>query len=261
MKKIGTATESYEKWAGGFIPLIKPDIARKHDEMAAGPFPFLRATFYRWAEIWPQLRPRDASAPEVLGVGDLHIENFGTWRDAEGRLVWGVNDFDEAAPLPYTNDLTRLATSAIIAIREASLHLSPETACIAIRRGYENALTKGGEAFVLAERHDWLRTLCASALREPVGFWKKMDALPDETEPVPDSARVALEHLLPRRDLEYKVKHRLAGLGSRGRPRFVALTNWQGGRIAREAKALMPSAVWWASGDRVRDLTSFIRRS
>jgi len=36
----------------------------------------------------------------VLAVGDLHVENFGTWRDAEGRLIWGVNDFDEAWRLP-----------------------------------------------------------------------------------------------------------------------------------------------------------------
>ena len=48
----------------------------------------------------------------VLAIGDLHLENFGTWRDAEGRLVWGINDFDEAWALPYTNDLIRLATSA-----------------------------------------------------------------------------------------------------------------------------------------------------
>lgn len=255
MRKIGTATESYEKWVGGFIRLNKTDLRRKHDEMAGGAFAFLRATFYRWAQIWPELRPRDAAAPEVWGVGDLHVENFGTWRDAEGRLVWGVNDFDEAAPLPYTSDLTRLATSALIAIRETTLHLSQETACNAIRRGYENAMAAGGEAFVLAERHDWLRDLCTSSLRDPVKFWKKMDELKDEMEAVPDSARVALERLLPRRDLEYKVKHRLAGLGSRGRPRFVALTNWQGGRIAREAKALLPSAVWWASGnDREGDI-------
>jgi uncharacterized protein (DUF2252 family) len=53
-----------------------------------------------------------ADAPQVLAVGDLYTENFGTWRDAEGRLVWGVNDLDEAHPLPYTNDLVRLATRA-----------------------------------------------------------------------------------------------------------------------------------------------------
>ena len=52
--------------------------------------------------------------PKVLAVGDLHIENFGTWRDSEGRLVWGVNDFDETWRLPYTQDLVRLTTSTLI---------------------------------------------------------------------------------------------------------------------------------------------------
>ena len=56
-----------------------------------------------------------ARAPRALAVGDLHVENFGTWRDVEGRLIWGINDFDEAWRLPYTNDLVRLATSALLA--------------------------------------------------------------------------------------------------------------------------------------------------
>ena len=48
----------------------------------------------------------------MLAVGDIHIENFGTWRDNDGRLIWGVNDFDEAAEMPYALDLVRLTTSA-----------------------------------------------------------------------------------------------------------------------------------------------------
>ena len=54
-------------------------------------------------------------APQVLCVGDLHLENFGTWRDADGRFVWGVNDFDEAAAMPFVLDLVRLATSIRLA--------------------------------------------------------------------------------------------------------------------------------------------------
>ena len=57
--------------------------------------------------------PDLANAPSVLAVGDIHLENFGTWRDAEGRLVWGVNDYDEAAEMPYILDLVRLAVSAL----------------------------------------------------------------------------------------------------------------------------------------------------
>jgi uncharacterized protein (DUF2252 family) len=50
-------------------------------------------------QAWPEVCPDLAKAPKVLAVGDLHVENFGTWRDVEGRLVWGINDFDEAAAL------------------------------------------------------------------------------------------------------------------------------------------------------------------
>jgi uncharacterized protein (DUF2252 family) len=74
-------------------------------------------------------------APTVLAIGDLHVENYGTWRDAEGRLVWGINDFDEAFPLPYTIDLVRLATSARLAIQPGHLSLTSAPACAAILEG------------------------------------------------------------------------------------------------------------------------------
>jgi uncharacterized protein (DUF2252 family) len=55
-------------------------------------------------------------------MGDWHVDSFGTWRNLEGRLTWGINDFDEAWPLPYTKDLVRLAASAKLAIDSKLLH-------------------------------------------------------------------------------------------------------------------------------------------
>ena len=63
---------------------------------------------------------------------------------------------------------------------------------------------------------------------------------------VPQSARAALDHLMPDLGLPYSLRRRVSGLGSLGRPRFLALADWQGGKIAREAKALGPSACAWA---------------
>src|SRR5512135_491147 len=137
---IVEATHSYEKWLGDRIALIGADLAQKHLHMAEGVFPFLRATFYRWMQLWPEQCPSCAAAPRVLAVGDLHVENFGTWRDAEGRLVWGINDFDEAYELPYTLDLVRLATSAHLAIDGAHLKLPHKEACAFILSGYSDAL-------------------------------------------------------------------------------------------------------------------------
>ncbi len=57
-----------------------------------------------------------------------------------------------------------------------------------------------------------------------------------------------LKQAMPERALPFRVAHRRAGLGSLGRERFTAIAEWRGGKIAREAKALLPSACVWAAG-------------
>jgi hypothetical protein len=239
---IKEATTRYESWLAARTPVLQHDLALKHEAMALGSFPFLRATFYRWAASWEAIVGDVARAPRVLAVGDLHVENFGTWRDAEGRLVWGVNDFDEAWRLPYTNDLVRLATSALVAIDYHDLDIGAKRAVETILDGYREALDAGGHAFVLAEHHTALREMAVHRLHDPERFWEKLESLPTVKGPVPKDVLGVLRHALPERDLEMRIVHRVAGLGSLGRPRFVALATWRGGRIAREAKALVPSA-------------------
>ena len=110
---IVQSVTAYESWLRAQLgsQTVESDIEAKHRKMCLGPFPFLRGTYWRWAETVPDLvkdlTPALAAAPSVLAVGDIHLENFGTWRDAEGRMVWGVNDFDEAADMPYVLDLNR----------------------------------------------------------------------------------------------------------------------------------------------------------
>ena len=251
--KIKKATQGYESWLAKRIDLLDADLKKKHDAMAQDVFPFLRATFYRWMQLWPQVCAAEARAPVVLAVGDLHVENFGTWRDVEGRLVWGINDFDEAYDLPYTIDLVRLAASAHIAVREAKLKIGPKDACDAILAGYKKGLHSGGHPFVLAEEHAWLHALVTTVLRNPQQFWKKLDGLPAWKGRVPKSALKALERMLPEEDLEYRIVHRIAGLGSLGRERLVAIANYRGAQIAREAKALAPSACVWAATTKVSE--------
>ena len=240
------ATRAFEEWLGHRTDLVKKDLRIKHASMKAAVFPFLRATFYRWAQIWPRVCPDLAKGPQVLAVGDLHVENFGTWRDVEGRLIWGVNDFDETHPLSYANDLVRLAVSAHLAAQDGHLPLKHNDICDSLLDGYRVILRSGGMPFVLGENHEWLREIAESKLRDPVHFWAKIDALPTVKGDVPISAIDALEHLMPARDLVYRLARRVAGLGSLGHARYVAITDWKGGRIAREAKALVSSACYWA---------------
>jgi hypothetical protein len=246
METIRQCTERYEKWLGKRLVLLRNDLQYKHSEMSLTPFSFLRATFYRWISQWPEFNSDLASAPRVLAVGDLHVENFGTWRDSEGRLVWGINDFDEAYPLPYTQDLVRLAASAHLAIAQQHLSLDPNDACDCVLRGYNFGLARGGGIWTLGEHHHWLRGLALNESRDPVRFWEKMDQWPTLRRHVPDSARKAMERLLPKTAHPYRVIHRRAGLGSLGRERYVAIAQWNGGKIAREAKALCESACRWS---------------
>jgi hypothetical protein len=270
---IVKATSAYETWLARHIRVLPADLQRKHQAMAQDVFPFFRATFYRWMQIWPKVCPDADRAPRMLAVGDLHVENFGTWRDVEGRLVWGINDFDEVYELPYTIDLVRLAASAHVAIRESRLAIAAKDACDAILTGYKKSLEMGGVPYILAEEHDWLRHMMTSVLRDPVQFWTKLNSLPTLKGRVPKSARRAIERMMPQPDLEYRVVHRIAGLGSLGRERYVAIASCSGARVAREAKALAPSACVWASGGKlseriryqealnqsVRDVDPFVR--
>jgi hypothetical protein len=246
LPNIIEATADYEKWLARHITIVRSDLALKHQHMAEAAFPFFRATFYRWAQLWPVVCPDLAKAPRVLAIGDLHVENFGTWRDIEGRLIWGVNDFDEAWPAAYTVDLVRLTASAYLAIEAEHLAVTRREACEAIEQGYRDAIAEGGAPFVLAEQHRWLRLLALSKLRDPIQFWTKIEACPRCPEKPPKAVLELLHASIPLRKPKYETRRRIAGLGSLGHPRVLALARWHGAHLVREAKELRPSAWVWA---------------
>ena len=248
--KFIAATASYDAWLRQRCEVYGPDLAHKTIEMAESAFAFHRGTYYRWAQTWAKRVPEVADAPRVLAVGDLHVENFGTWRDADGRLVWGVNDFDDADDLPYANDLLRLAASVRFAKTSAGLNLKFSKACRWMLDGYRAHLEAGGGPFVLEEHHPELRALAMAERREPVEFWAKLARVLESpaVEP-PEEAQRAMLSSLPEGPKELHFRRReKAGVGSLGKPRFVLLAEWAGSWIAREAKAIAPPATAWADG-------------
>jgi uncharacterized protein (DUF2252 family) len=88
-------------------------LALKYRAMRASAFAFLRGTCHLFYEELPEsglLR----NAPLVWVCGDLHLENFGSYK-ADNRLVYfDLNDFDEAVLAPCTWDLLRLLTSVLV---------------------------------------------------------------------------------------------------------------------------------------------------
>jgi uncharacterized protein (DUF2252 family) len=88
----------------------------KMGRMAASPFAFFRGA--------APLMAADLAEFPVTGLhvqicGDAHVRNLGAYAAPEGHLVFDINDFDETIPGPWEWDLKRLATSLVLAGREA----------------------------------------------------------------------------------------------------------------------------------------------
>ena len=238
--------DAYEAWLRKQCQVVEADLEHKHEKMKKDAFTFLRATFFRWAKTIEKICSDLSDAPAVLSVGDTHVENFGTWRDAEGRLVWGVNDFDEAAVIPYPLDLVRLATSVRLA---QGLAFSNHDAASAIADGYRKGLDQPRPT-LLDENAAWMLPFVACADEEREKFWDEVRNYPAATPP--DEVKSALRSSLPEGAVVERFASRRKGGGGLGRPRFVVVADWRGGSVIREAKALAPSAWDWAHGEGAR---------
>jgi Uncharacterized protein conserved in bacteria (DUF2252) len=255
MSKEGFAevTASYERWRERRIPIVAEDLALKHEKFRESPFVLFRGTYYRFYEQFERLLPELASAPAVVAVGDLHVENFGTWRDRDARLAWGVNDLDEIDLLPYTIDLVRLASSAVLAAHAGHLELDHDRVCEAIESGWrEQIAQRHPHPFVLGERHAHLYRLAREAIVDPVVFEKRIKALPAFERALPKPAARMLAQVVPGREFRPALSRRVAGVGSLGSRRIVAHAEVDGGLTVREAKQVPGPASMWANPNRTQ---------
>ena len=115
-------TQIIDTLGEAFELLMKADPAAfrvKYRKMAADPFAFYRGTaclFYAdltgvTGKKWAGEEFVDERTSQIWIHGDLHVENFGTYLNSDGRLVFDVNDFDEAYVGHYVWDLKRFAAS------------------------------------------------------------------------------------------------------------------------------------------------------
>ncbi|WP_427889331.1 DUF2252 family protein [Kribbella sp. GL6] len=223
---VQAETAAYEKWLADRIPLVPEDLALKHHELAGDPLRFLRGTYYLWLQRVAVLTPDLLKGPQVPAVGDLHVENFGTWRDHRGVRRWGVNDLDELAWGPPTIDLLRLAVSAVLTPEVA---ISPKRICRVLLDAWSTA--KPGRAVDLADsgaKH--LRALVPKPPSAARYYGKLREAAAADPSTLPAAVRKAVN--VP----DASWHRRQAGTGSLGHPRIVAV----GDDVAREVKVVGP---------------------
>jgi uncharacterized protein (DUF2252 family) len=90
----------------------------KYERMAASPFGFFRGAV--------PIMAADLACHPNTGLmtqlcGDAHVENLGAYASLDNRIVFDLNDFDETIRGPFEWDIKRLATSVILAGREAGI--------------------------------------------------------------------------------------------------------------------------------------------
>src|SRR5687768_2347358 len=139
-----------------FAPLMKADpraFRTKYRKMAADPHAFYRGSaclFY--ADVTGS---RDEWVNEQSGAiwihGDLHVENFGTYLNSDGRLVFDVNDFDEAYIGHFSWDLRRFVASLALLGWQKAL---PEEAIRSLVGGYLRAYLSQVNHYVGEDQDD-----------------------------------------------------------------------------------------------------------
>jgi uncharacterized protein (DUF2252 family) len=248
----------------------------KFEGMAESAFEFARATaslYHRWAAL--QEMP---NSPLAWSNGDLHVENFGCYRGETGLIYFDINDFDHATLLPACVDLVRFLSSILIAGRAVGLSAAAAERAVAasltscgqaLKRGkpfwMERSLAEGPiHDLIRATRHRKRKHLLDKYTDKEGGrrhlepHAKNEDLLPLSPDDDRDSIAAALKTLQVRTadkpgffDLR-DVKIRVAGKGSRGLKRYVALVTGDGDpdknslidiKIARPSRAFVPGHV------------------
>lgn len=221
----------------------------KYKAMAKDAFVFLRGTCHLFYQDLP-VEGVFTAAPPTWSCGDLHLQNFGSFKGNDRLVYFDVNDFDESLLAPCTWDVVRFLTSVIVGAH--TLNIDDETAialCQCFLETYTQELSTGKDRTVHGEvstglvkelliglktrrRKDFLdeRTELKSKVRS-------LKLIEGKTKPVTESERAKVTQAIADRAQRHEnsafynvldVMHRIAGTGSLGLDRYVILVEGNG---------------------------------
>ena len=242
-------------------------LALKYSAMRNSTFAFLRGTCHLF---YAQL-PRGGglkSAPAVWACGDLHLENFGSYKGDNRLVYFDLNDFDDAVLAPASWDLLRLLTSLHVAGPGLGMD-ARDTALLSehFLDSYATTLA-GGKAYrveretaqgLVHELLDSLRHRQRTSFLDTRTVIKRRRRLlkvdGKKALPVSDAQRRALTRFMGefakgQTNSDFyemlDVARRVAGTGSLGVERFVILVNGKGGTDGNyllDLKMAQPSSL------------------
>lgn len=225
-------------------------LAMKYAAMRRRAFTFLRGSCHLFYDRLPP-DPLLARAPAAWCCGDLHLENFGSYKGDDRLAYFDINDFDEAALAPLSWDLLRFFASVLVGAGEMGLQQrEAHTLCLAFLETYAATLAGGTPGAVDKDTADGL----VRSLLEDVSKRSRPEFLDRRTERhgaqrriridgkkalAADSAqRARAEAMLaafarsqpaPSFFAPLDVARRIAGNGSLGLERYVILVYGKGG--------------------------------
>jgi uncharacterized protein (DUF2252 family) len=241
-------------------------LQRKLKLLRRDAFAFFRGTCHLFYATLPRERLLER-APAVLACGDLHLENFGTYKGDNRLVYFDLNDFDEAALAPCTLELVRFVASIDIAAEYLDLtarqtrglsHHFLQRYADAIADGkprwLERATARGMVRDLLQalKKRSRRRLLNARTKRRGAVRRLRIDgrrALPigsaERSQLAAFLERFGAEHSKPRFFRMLDAARRVAGNGSLGLERFVMLVEGRGspdGNYLLDLKFAAPSA-------------------
>lgn len=242
-------------------------LAMKYAKMAQSPFIFLRGACHLFYDALPD-SSLFRNAPLAWCCGDLHFENFGSYKGDNRLVYFDINDYDEAALAPATWDMVRLLTSiqcgadALKATQAEALAVS--RSCL---DAYRSALINGKPLWVEQETSIGLVNALLTNLqsRERATFLDKrtirkthrrslildgVKALPASDAQKKLVAGFMVGFASTQSDPKFfevlDIGRRIAGTGSLGVERFVVLVEGKGspdGNYLLDIKEARPSAM------------------
>jgi uncharacterized protein (DUF2252 family) len=221
----------------------------KFQKMQADPFTFLRGSCHLFYEDWPQDSALNL-APKSWICGDLHLENFGSYKGDNRLTYFDLNDFDEAILAPCTWDIARLVTSIFLAFPDDDNNLEQARSLSEIfLTAYTNNLIEGKARWVereiaeglveklldeasKIEREDFLdkRTVVDGKHRQILIKDRKTRSVSEATKEKIKSCleKFASQQPEPEFFQVIDVAWRIAGTGSLGLERYMVLVEGQG---------------------------------
>ena len=242
-------------------------LALKYSKMRSDPFVFLRGACHLFYDRLPY-KGLFKSAPLVWSCGDLHLENFGSYKGNDRLVYFDMNDFDEGLLAPASWDVVRMLTSVRLAAH--SLDIKPSETkelCATFLDAYGSALAQGKAYWVdprtanglvqdllkglrdrrradfidsrtqLKDNQCVIKVDGQKALAASKADRKKVDAF------MADFAKAQSD---PRFFKVLDVARRIAGTGSLGVERYVILVHGKGlpdGHYLLDLKASFPSSL------------------